>query len=62
MSECVNNEVHIGQRVEAVWKPEDEWDFAMDNIAYWSALDEPDVGPERVGRLSVDGSTGAGRV
>lgn len=43
MSECVNEEVRIGQRVQAVWKPEDEWGYAMDNIKYWKPVDEPDV-------------------
>ena len=43
MSECENSEVHIGQRVQAVWKPEDEWAYAMDNIRYFKPIDEPDV-------------------
>ena len=43
MSECVNEEVHIGQRVQAVWKPEEEWDYAMDNIKYFKPTGEPDA-------------------
>ena len=51
MSECVNEEVHIGQRVQAVWKPEEEWDFAMDNIQYFKPIDEPDVPVEEIGNI-----------
>lgn len=39
LSECKNEDVHIGMRVKAVWKPEEEWDYAMDNIRYWKPLD-----------------------
>lgn len=55
MSECVNEEVHIGQRVQAVWKPQDEWTHAMDNIRYFKPIDEPDVPIERIGQLPVEG-------
>ena len=55
MSECVNEEVHMGQRVQAVWKPEEEWDYAMDNIRYFKPLDEPDVPLEMIGKLPVEG-------
>ena len=41
MSECVNEDVHIGQRVQAVWKDEQAWTYAMDNIRYFKPLDEP---------------------
>lgn len=58
MSECVNEEVHIGQRVKAVWKPEEEWDFAMDNIRYFKPLDEPDVPVAMIGKLPVTGLEG----
>ena len=56
MSECVNEEVRIGQRVTAIWKPKEEWDFAMDNIRYFKPLDEPDVPVELIGHLSVNGT------
>lgn len=49
MSECVNEEVRKGQRVQAVWKPESEWVYAMDNISYWKPLDEPDVPIDQIG-------------
>jgi len=55
MSECVNEDVHIGARVQAVWKPEEEWDYAMDNIRYFKPIDEPDVPIELIGKLSVTG-------
>ena len=58
LSECVNEEVHIGQRVEAVWKPEEEWDYAMDNIRYFRPIDEPDVPVEMIGKLPVTGWEG----
>jgi uncharacterized OB-fold protein len=55
MSECVNEEVRRGQRVQAVWKPEEEWGYAMDNIRYFKPIDEADVPSERIGRLPVEG-------
>jgi len=58
MSECVNEEVHIGQRVQAVWKPKEEWAYAIDNIRYFKPLDEPDVPVEKIGKLPVDGWEG----
>lgn len=58
ISECVNEDVHIGQRVQAVWKPREEWDYAMDNIRYFKPIDEPDVPPEQIGKLPVTGWEG----
>jgi uncharacterized OB-fold protein len=55
MSECVNEEVHIGQRVQAQWKSEQEWDYAMDNIRYFTPIDEPDVPIHMIGKLPVQG-------
>lgn len=55
MSDCVNEEVRIGQRVQAVWKPEEEWDYAMDNIRYFTPIDEPDVPADKIGKLPVNG-------
>ena len=59
MSECVNEEVHIGQRVQAVWKEKSEWDYGMDNIRYFKPIDEPDVPAEKIGSLPVGGWEGA---
>jgi hypothetical protein len=50
--------VHLGQRVQAVWKPEEEWDYAMDNIRYFKPIDEPDVPIEMIGKLPVTGLEG----
>jgi uncharacterized OB-fold protein len=58
ISECVNEDVHIGQRVQAVWKPEEEWAYAMDNINYFKPIDEPDVPVEKIGKLPVTGWEG----
>ena len=55
MSDCVNEEVHMGQRVEAVWKPQEEWGYAMDNIKYFKPLDEPDMALEDIGKLVLSG-------
>jgi uncharacterized OB-fold protein len=55
MSDCVNEEVHMGQRVEAVWKPQEEWGYAMDNIKYFKPLDEPDMALEDIGKLALSG-------
>ena len=55
LSECVNEEVHKGQRVQALWKPEKEWDYAMDNIRYFKPIDEPDVPIEHIGKVPVSG-------
>ncbi|KZX56622.1 hypothetical protein A3709_05480 [Halioglobus sp. HI00S01] len=55
MSECDNAEVRIGQRVQAVWKPEEEWDYSMDNIKYFKPIEEPDVPVDEIGKLPVTG-------
>lgn len=55
LSDCINEAVRIGQRVQAVWRPPEEWDYAMDNIRHFRPLDEPDVPVERIGTLPVSG-------
>ena len=30
-------------RVEAVWRPESEWDYTLSNIKYFRPTGEPDV-------------------
>ena len=37
------HEVRMGMRVEAVWRPRDEWDFGIDNIEYFRPTGEPDA-------------------
>ena len=58
ISECVNEDVRIGQRVQAVWKPEEEWTYAMDNIRYFRPIDEADVPAEMIGKLPASGWEG----
>ncbi len=36
-------EVRMGMRVEAVWRPREEWDFGIDNIEYFRPTGEPDA-------------------
>jgi uncharacterized OB-fold protein len=58
LSECVNEDIHIGQRVQGVWKPEAEWDYSMNNISYFKPIDEPDVPVDQIGKLPVSGWEG----
>lgn len=51
LSECKNEDVRIGMRVEAVWKDKSEWGYAMENIKYFVPIDEPDMPAEEIGRL-----------
>jgi uncharacterized OB-fold protein len=37
------SEVRMGMRVQAVWKPRDEWGLGIDNIEYFKPTDEPDA-------------------
>jgi uncharacterized OB-fold protein len=43
LQEVDYDQVRIGMRVEAVWKPESEWIPSMTNIKYFRPIDEPDV-------------------
>jgi uncharacterized OB-fold protein len=36
-------EVRMGMRVEAVWKPRDQWGLGIDNIEYFRPTGEPDA-------------------
>lgn len=49
VSECENDAVHIGQRVQAVWKPQEEWDYAMENIRWFKPIDEADIARDQIG-------------
>lgn len=40
-------DVHMGMRVQAVWKPREEWTTSTANILYFRAIDEPDADYER---------------
>jgi uncharacterized protein len=37
------SEVRMGMRVEAVWKPREEWGLGIDNIEYFKPTGEPDA-------------------
>lgn len=37
------DEVHMGLRVKAVWKPRDEWGTTIENISHFSPTGEPDA-------------------
>ena len=37
------DEVRMGLRVKAVWKPRDEWAFSLENIDHFAPADEPDA-------------------
>ena len=37
------DEVRMGMRVKAVWKPEDEWGTTIENISHFAPIDEPDA-------------------
>ena len=36
-------DVRMGMRVEAVWKPRDEWGTTIENISHFRPVDEPDA-------------------
>ena len=40
---CQPDEVRMGMRVAAVWKPREEWDTSMRNIEYFEPTGEPDA-------------------
>ena len=53
----VPEEVRIGMRVRAVWKPDSELETSAANILGWEPTGEPDeviVDYERIGRVEVD--------
>lgn len=50
VSGCANEDVQIGMRVKAVWKDPNEWDYSMDNIAYFEPTGEPLVDIEKLKR------------
>jgi uncharacterized OB-fold protein len=43
VSEIDADKVRMGMRVEAVWRPQEEWDFGIDNIEYFRPTGEPDA-------------------
>ncbi len=43
LGECELEDVHMGMRVKAKWKPEEEWETSVGNILYFVPLDGPDA-------------------
>lgn len=43
IQEVPHDQVRMGMRVEAVWKPEDEWEPSLENILWWRPNGEPDA-------------------
>jgi len=41
--DCPAEEVRMGMRVEAVWKPREEWEFGLQNITHFRPTGEPDA-------------------
>lgn len=40
---CAADEVRMGMRVRAVWRPREEWDNTLRNIDHFQPIDEPDA-------------------
>jgi hypothetical protein len=40
---CAADEVRMGMRVEAVWRPREEWEPSLQNIDYFRPTGEPDA-------------------
>lgn len=40
---CEANEVRMGMRVEAVWKPREEWGYGLENVDHFRPTGEPDA-------------------
>ncbi|MDH3212458.1 MAG: Zn-ribbon domain-containing OB-fold protein [Myxococcales bacterium] len=49
LGECEVEDVRIGMRVEAVWKPKQEWGPTFENIRHFRPSGEPDVPVEKLG-------------
>jgi uncharacterized OB-fold protein len=41
--DCPAEDVRMGMRVEAVWKPREEWEFGLQNITHFRPSGEPDA-------------------
>lgn len=46
VQECKPEDVHMGMRVEAVWKPDGERTGSFDDVLYFRPTGEPDAAPE----------------
>jgi len=52
IQECPTEDIRIGMRVQAVWRPKEEWDYTLSNIKYFKPLDEPDVAYDEIKEYS----------
>lgn len=43
LGDCNLDDLHMGMRVQAVWKPKEEWGTSIENIRYFAPIDEPDA-------------------
>lgn len=43
VSDIDAEQVRMGMRVQAVWKPQDQWGLGIDNIEYFRPTGEPDA-------------------
>lgn len=50
LQECDAENVRVGMRVEAKWKPQSEWGPTLENIRYFRPSDEPDVPADKLGQ------------
>ena len=41
--DCPAEEVRMGMRVEAVWKPREQWEYGLQNITHFRPTGEPDA-------------------
>ena len=41
--DCKLEDVRMGMRVQAVWRPKEEWSTSIANIQYFQPIDEPDA-------------------
>ena len=49
--DCDVEDVRMGMRVQAVWKPKEEWTTSFENIEYFKPIDEPDTPYEQYKEL-----------
>lgn len=47
---CAPEEVRMGMRVRAVWRPREEWGMSMENVSHFEPSGEPDVPYETFAR------------
>ena len=48
---CEPDEVHLGMRVRAVWRPREDWDTTAENISHFAPAGEPDAAYETYARF-----------